>query len=105
MRRDVVTPLHAADILVVPSVWDEPCGRVVIEAMATGCPVLASRAGGLPEILTGSFAAMLVERGDARALANRLQRFIGWRDKDPGLSVACSTHVRKNFSLANTVNN
>ena len=40
-RADVVTPLHAADVAVVPSTWDEPFGRTVIEALATGRPVVA----------------------------------------------------------------
>ena len=104
MRRDVLTPLHAADVLVVPSIWEEPFGRVVIEAMATGCPVVASHAGGMPEIFTDRFVAMLVERGNAQALANRLRSLIGWRDEDPGLSDACTTHIRENFSLTGTVN-
>src|SRR5208283_3415617 len=42
MRTDVVTPLHAADVVVVPSVCEEAFGRTVIEALATGRPVIAS---------------------------------------------------------------
>jgi glycosyltransferase involved in cell wall biosynthesis len=53
MRRDVITPLHAADVVVVPSTYDEPFGRAVIEGMATGRPVVTSRVGGMPEILEG----------------------------------------------------
>lgn len=40
------------DLLIVPSIWDEPFGRVVIEAIANKTPVLASSIGGIPELLT-----------------------------------------------------
>lgn len=39
------------DIAVVPSIWNEPLGRVVIEAMANGKPVVATPVGGIPELL------------------------------------------------------
>jgi glycosyltransferase involved in cell wall biosynthesis len=102
-RRDVVTPLHAADVVVVPSVWDEPFGRVVIEAMATGCPVVASAVGGIPEILTGRFSSMLFPRGDARNLADRIETLAGWRTLDPSLAAACVRHVAERFSLRRSV--
>ena len=46
MRTDVVTPLHAADVVVVPSVYDDPFPRTVLEAMCTGRPVIATTTGG-----------------------------------------------------------
>lgn len=42
---------HAIDILVVPSLWDEPMGRVVVEANAFGVPAIVFRNGGLPEMI------------------------------------------------------
>jgi len=36
-------------------VWSEPFGRTIIESMACGTPVVASKTGGIPEILTGEF--------------------------------------------------
>ena len=65
-QRDVVTPLHASDVVVVPSVWQEPFGRTVIEALSTGRPVLASRVGGIPEILSGPLGALPVRTGGRR---------------------------------------
>jgi len=47
------------DILLVPSIWPEPFGRVALEAMMAGLPVVASRCGGLPEVLGD--AALLVD--------------------------------------------
>ena len=65
-QRNVVTPLHASDVVVVPSVWREPFGRTVIEALATGRPVVASRVGGIPEILTGPLELEEVVLGRVR---------------------------------------
>ncbi len=65
MLQEVATPLHAADVVVMPSVVDETFGRTAVEALATGRPVLASRVGGVPEILDGPWARFLVEPGDA----------------------------------------
>ncbi len=102
MRRDVVGVLHAADVIVLPSVWDEPFGRVVIEAMATGRPVVASRVGGIPEILSGRFAEFLFERGDAPALAARLAQLTRWRSERPELADQCVRHVAERYTLQAT---
>jgi glycosyltransferase involved in cell wall biosynthesis len=98
-RRDVVTPLHAADVAVVPSTWDEPFGRTVIEALATGRPVAGSRVGGIPEMLSGPFERFLFERGDAAGLAGVLSGLRGWQEREPDLGERCAAHVRDHFSV------
>jgi glycosyltransferase involved in cell wall biosynthesis len=102
-RADVITPLHAADVVVVPSQWEEPFGRVVIEAMAAGRPVLAARSGAIPEILTGPFADHLFEKGDAPALADLLRRTATGRQRTPDLWDRCTRHVSDNFALSDRV--
>jgi glycosyltransferase involved in cell wall biosynthesis len=69
--HDVSPVLQAADLLVLNS-RDEPFGLVLIEAMATGTPVLATRVGGIPEIVTDGENGWLVESGDTAALASKL---------------------------------
>jgi D-inositol-3-phosphate glycosyltransferase len=59
--------MRSADVFVLPS-RDEPLGVVLLEAMACGTPVVASRVGGIPEIVTDG-CGVLVEPGDASALA------------------------------------
>jgi glycosyltransferase involved in cell wall biosynthesis len=103
MQRDIIPVLHAADVLVLPSVWDEPFGRIIIEAMATGLPVLASAVGGIPEILDGEFARMLFPRGDGAKLAERLSALQNWRRDDPGLGMRCVAHVADRFTLEHSV--
>ena len=70
-RRDVPAVLQAADLLVLNST-DEPFGLVLIEAMSSGTPVLATRVGGIPEIVRDSENGWLVERGDTAHLASKL---------------------------------
>lgn len=101
-RRDVVTPLHAADVVVVPS-REEPFGRVVIEALATGRPVLASRVGGIPEILAGPLDRFLFDRGDVVQLADLLRSTRNWRDEEPGLADECVARVYQGFTLDDMV--
>ena len=102
-RRDVVTPLHAADVAVVPSRMAEPFGRTVIEALSTGRPVVASRVGGIPEILEGPLARFLVEPDDPAALADQLRSLRHWRDEEPGLAGMCRSRVETAFRLDQAV--
>ena len=102
-RDDVRDLLHAADLVVLPATWSEPFGRVVIEAMAAGVPVIASRVGGIPEILTGRFAGQLVPRSDPRALGAAIERLLDWRRTEPDLGPAGREHVQRFFSLSATV--
>ena len=73
-RPDVPALLAAADVFVLPSRWE---GQPLIlqEALAAGCPIVASRAGGIPD-LTGDDAALLVPPGDVDALAAAIRRML-----------------------------
>jgi glycosyltransferase involved in cell wall biosynthesis len=61
--------LRSARVLVVPSVWEEPCGVVVLEGLACGTPVVASRVGGIPELVDEGQTGLLVSAKDPEALA------------------------------------
>ncbi len=52
--------LQLSDIAVVPSMWEEPFGLTVVEAMASGLPLITTRCGGIPEICEG--VATIVDR-------------------------------------------
>ena len=68
------------DLLVVPSVWEEPLGRVFHEALAYGVPSLASPLGGLAEAITDGRTGFVLAGEGADALFNRLQTLAtnGW---------------------------
>jgi glycosyltransferase involved in cell wall biosynthesis len=90
---------QVSDVTVLPSQWSEPFGRTIIESMACGTPVVASRIGGIPEILTGEFQEGLFEPGNERDLAERLNLIINWRDITPQLGERCREHILDKFSL------
>lgn len=70
---DVRDAVNAADVCVVPSVWPEPSGLTVAEALATGTPLVASAVGGIPEQMPAeSVGARLVPPDDPGALAAAL---------------------------------
>ncbi|WP_432564363.1 glycosyltransferase family 4 protein [Kineococcus sp. SYSU DK003] len=102
-QDDVTDLLHASDLVVLPAQWQEPFGRVVIEALSSGRPVVASAVGGIPEILTGDLRRLLFPRGDEAALAGKLVENLRWRSTDPGLGLAGRRHVVRHFSLDQTV--
>lgn len=64
--------MNAAVAVVVPSICFETFGMVVVEAFASGTPVIASRIGGLPDMVRGGETGLLFEPGDARDLARKL---------------------------------
>lgn len=51
--EDVPNYLHLADIAVLPSMWEEPFGLTIVEALAAGLPLVTTRSGGIPEICEG----------------------------------------------------
>ena len=97
MQASVVPFLHAADVVIFPSLMPEAFGRVVIEAMSTGRPVIASRVGAVPEILDGPMARFLVEPGDAGKLAAATDSLLDWRTTEPELAQLCADWVAARF--------
>lgn len=76
----VMEAWRRSTIALVPSLWPEPFGIVVIEAMAGGTPVIASRIGGIPEIVVDGESGLLVPAGDVSALQQAIERLL--QDKD-----------------------
>jgi glycosyltransferase involved in cell wall biosynthesis len=67
---------RGASVVVVPSVWADPCPAVAVEALSVGVPVIASAIGGLTDIVEDDRTGVLVPPGDARALATALNRLL-----------------------------
>ncbi len=80
-RAQLPAVLAGIDVLVVPSTWHENAPFVVLEARAAGLPVLASRFGGLAEVVRDGVDGELFAPGDAADLAARLQRLLDEPDR------------------------
>ena len=75
-RDGLAQALSEIDVLVVPSTWHENAPFVVLEARAAGLPVIASRFGGLSEVVRNEVDGELFEAGNSDDLARRLQRLV-----------------------------
>jgi glycosyltransferase involved in cell wall biosynthesis len=77
--REGAGVMRHLDVLVAPS-RQEPFGTVLAEAMAVGTPVVATRVGGLAEVVDDGVTGRLVAPGDPRALADAVLDVLGRRD-------------------------
>jgi glycosyltransferase involved in cell wall biosynthesis len=101
-RDDVSDLMNAMDVVAHTSVRREPFGRVIIEGMAVGRPVIATRAGGVPEFVHDGENGLLVKAGDPQALAEVLDRLFTDRDLRDSLS-AGALRAAKEFSVEHHV--
>jgi len=74
-RPDVRAELERLDALFLPSLR-EPLGLVVLEGLATGLPVVVTRSGGVPEVVTEGETGLLVEPASPAALAEAFERLV-----------------------------
>lgn len=68
--------LKDIDVLVVPSLWYENCPNVILEAFASGTPVIASNLGGMTELVENGVNGFLFRRGDDKDLCRQLRKLI-----------------------------
>lgn len=97
-QDDPAKYIRLCDIAVVPS-RAEPLGRVVLEAMNVGVPVIASAVGGIPEMVTHGHTGLLVEPDQPDDLAQKLDILIEDAPLRQQLSQAALAMVRERFSI------
>lgn len=75
-QEEVHQLYELCDVVVIPSVWPEPYPRVALEAIAHRKPVVATRVGGIPEIVREGLHGRLVERRNSKALAEAVTELL-----------------------------
>ena len=98
-RADTLATIRQAWCLCVPSLWEEPFGMVAAEAQMQGVAVVASRRGGLAEIVDEGATGLLVPAGDAESLANRLEEVCSDRQLAMTYGACGHERARNLFSL------
>jgi glycosyltransferase involved in cell wall biosynthesis len=99
--RDMPAAFKLADIVVSASTRPEGFGRVIVEAAAMGCPVIATEHGGARETVLDGETGWLVPPKDAVALATALKQVLAQTSEQCAVfAVKAISHVREHFSTA-----
>ena len=98
-RHDVLKLMAAADAVVHTATTPEPFGRVIIEGMGAGVPVIAARDGGVLEIVSEDENGVTTPPGDVGALADMFCALATDSDRCRRLGDAGRRHVEQNFTI------
>lgn len=102
-RDDIAPLMRAADVIVHASTLPEPFGRVVVEGMLARRPVIATAAGGVPEIVADGATGVLVPPGDAAALAHAVATLRANPARAATMADAGSARARGTFGVERMV--
>lgn len=74
--QELIEFYYRADVFVAPSVWDEPLGLSILEAMAAKTPVIATRKGGIPLLIKDGYNGFFVEVRNAGKIAEKCNKLL-----------------------------
>jgi glycosyltransferase involved in cell wall biosynthesis len=98
-RKDVLRVVSACDVVVLPSIHTETFGRALAEGMILGKPCVATRVGGMPEVVEDGVTGFIVPPRDSTALAQAICRLLGDSDLRRRFGQAGRTRIEKHFSV------
>lgn len=90
--------INESDICVFPSIWEEPFGISVLEAMACGKAVVGSDAGGIPEIIEDSKSGVIFRRNQDGDLENKLELLMDNENLRLKLGESARKRIEENYS-------
>jgi glycosyltransferase involved in cell wall biosynthesis len=101
-RTDVPKLIDELNVLVHASITGEPFGQVIVEAMAAARPVVATRGGGVPEIVRDGVTGLLVPMGDVSAMAGAICELLADPERAAQMGTAGRERVLRQFTVAVT---
>jgi len=84
--------------LCVPSIWEEALGLVILEAMASGTPVVASNIGGIPTAIKDGETGLLFEPGNEEDMKDNIKKLLENPELSETLSKNALETVKRNFA-------
>lgn len=105
MRDDIPALLRAFTVFVLPSVQPEPLGNVVLEAMAAGCPVIATAQGGPVETVLPGETGLLIPPANAVALAEAMLTLLTSPELARDMGLAGQARCKQHFTIEHYVKN
>jgi glycosyltransferase involved in cell wall biosynthesis len=94
---DQVPDLYAAaDVIVFPSIWPEPFGRIAIEALSAGKTIIGARSGAIPEVIENK--GILFDSGNVESLKSALKKALSNFQIDPKEKIKIKEYVKQRFS-------
>lgn len=98
-KEDISSVMDSLDILVSATVTQEAFGRVVIEAQASGVPVVATRVGGVVDIVEDGRTGLLCAPHDPKDMAEKIMRLYSDKEFAESMAKAARSRVESDFSL------
>ena len=98
-RDDIFALIQALDVFVHPAIFRDPLPRTLLEAAACGRPIVATKTGGIPEIIDDGISGILVEPGDAAALAVAVISLLQHPHEALCLGVAARKKIEQDFPI------
>lgn len=96
-QDELKTWYSAADLLLMPS-WNEPFGKVFVEAMACSTPSIATRAEGPEDHILHGYNGYLIRPQDSQALASQIQQVLALPESLSSMRAACVNYVKDNLT-------
>lgn len=102
VRTDIPDVLGAMDVFVLSSDWEgNPLS--VMEAMASGLPIVSTAAGGVPDLFANGREGFLVPRGDAQALSGSMLFLLRDQETRQSMGAGAARHAKENFDVSRMV--
>ncbi len=98
-NKELFELYNSSSMLVFPSVWNEPFGMPITEAMACGLPVISTDSGGIPELIQDEQTGLLVKRDDVQSLSDAMIRLLDDENLAKKLAKSARNNVLESFTF------